>query len=65
MDTPEEPIADGTTVLTKKPKTRARKAAKRVNEARKRTLSALETLEGILRSTAKEVKAARKLLGKE
>jgi hypothetical protein len=36
-----------------------------VAEARTLTLDALETLEAALRTTAKEIKAARKLLAKE
>ena len=65
MDAAAEPQNADAAAGTGKSKKRARKEARRVNEARKRTLDALETLEGLLRSTAKEIKAARKLLRKK
>ena len=65
MDGTDEPQNDEAPADSGKPKKRAKKTAKRVAEARKQTLSALETLEAALRTTAKEIKAARKLLEKE
>jgi hypothetical protein len=64
VDAADEPQEPDAAVGTGKSKKRAKKDAKRVNEARKRTLDALETLEGVLRTTAKEIKVARKLLTK-
>ena len=61
-DTPQDDAAEDS---PRKPKKRARKDAKRVAEARKDTLNALETLELALRKTAKDIKAARKLLARK
>lgn len=64
--TGETGAGDGAVAEDGKGKTkRAKKARKRVAAAREQTLTALQTLEKALRDTAKEVKAARKLLAKD